>query len=258
MKRYAAAVVISLIFCGSAGGAAPYNPYGYPSRNDSREARREQALKEKAEESAMRRRADLLSIENKELKSQIEDLTRKLEEKNGLILELKGEITRLNKTIESLTPKNEDGVVIDGIAVHGQSIFDVYLGEPYEGAIKRVKVLSENPGPQGNPQAGKVVELQPTRDFIKSMHVRILQDRICEISVSYKDSSLKKCESIRKQLIDTFKFQSANPAGNRYSTVLDGIPVDIVIEHVSGPGKQAQLTLHYLHKPLDTVKNKNG
>ena len=243
MKTGVILLISCICFLDIAWSRTPYNPNVRPyNKNPFKDdSRRGEALQEKAESSAARRRAQLLVKENEELKSAIDKLLGQIKEKDKIIQQLKIELDGLSKQIEALQAvaknTNENGVVIDDLVVHSKPFFDIYLGEPYQSVSGRLEVESESITLHDKDRPGKTYRIRPTRDNIETLCVRVHQGRVYEVIVSYKYASTRNYESIKKQLLKTFHPKEKDSmdiaaAGDcMYTTVIDSIPIDIMVDH---------------------------
>jgi len=198
--------------------------------------------------------------QNASLKYDLEKTRDSLADANSQIIklqtELKSQISQpnlINSEELNISISKSDEKYASVIKKISKPIFGIDLGESLDELQKRFqteKILSSKDTDLGD----EWWNITQTLQGIQNCGVISIDNKIASIFLFFTDASLLNFEAISAEIEKTYNIKSEStfeldPA-KKYSTVIDGINVEIDLKLEKNFGKPDQLALFYYHLPL--------
>lgn len=216
------------------------------------------------------RAIDTLSQSHQQTLHEIEKTHKnQMSEKARIIAQKDSEIKRLNSISQAAAVSNPQVTRVqpqkksqeatstpDVSIIVSKPMFGVYLGEYLGELTKRFKVVKSRYVFKDPDCPAEIWDLQHSNKNIQRLSVHTYRARVYQIEIEFVDGSKTNYEALNQQLSSTYGTKDkggltgAMFGEGKFSTQIDGIDIEIKLNHDLGFGEDDKLGLSYLHVPI--------
>ena len=137
-------------------------------------------------------------------------------------------------------------------------MFGIYLGETTDTLKKRTDVVKSLLRFKDSDHPGQIWDVWTTNSDVLHLRICTLENQIYDIAVTFVDGGRANYEVIKAQLGEIYKSKDEGGISGAlfgkgdFNSMIDGIKINIQIDHDVGFMEDDKLELHYTHTPLES------